>query len=508
MDKKKSILNVSVSMVCHLATVVMSILVRRVLIRHCGNDVNGLNALYVSIIGFLAVAELGVGSAITFCMYRPIVEGDDGKVSALYHLFRRLYLLIGSVVLVCGLALTPFIHYFAKDYGQLDVNLYTTFILMLLSVVITYLFGAELSLINAYKNNYITTAINSGGQLVQYVLQIAALYITGSFEVYLLCRIVAALVQWSVTRVVIRKKYAPVLQHRQKIDVQTRKELVRNIKAMFMHKIGTLLVNTVDSVVIAAFVGVVALGSYSNYSTIQTAMSGILGLVFSSLVSVLGHLYVSSSKDVVKKYCEAFHLLNFALGAVFYLGYYAVADDVIAMLFAEELIAEKVVSAVVALNGFVQFMRRSTILFRDATGSFYHDRWKPLVEGTVNVILSIVLVNRIGVTGVIVATILTNLLICHIVEPYVLYVHALQTSPGRHYMRNYGMMGLFVFGMSLVDVFAVKNTSHLITFCVNGFIAVGIALVLLLGIVLLNRNSCQLLLGAIKRRKTGNLSFV
>ena len=97
MDKKKGLLNVIVSIAFKVLLLVGAILVRRYLIKYIGNEVNGLNSLYTSIIGFLAVAELGVGSAITFCMYKPIVEGDNDKVSALYHLFTKLYLIIGEI---------------------------------------------------------------------------------------------------------------------------------------------------------------------------------------------------------------------------------------------------------------------------------------------------------------------------------------------------------------------------------------------------------------------------
>ena len=151
MDRRKSILNVTVSLVFKIITMILVIFVKRILIQTCGNEVNGLNALYISVIGFLAVAELGVGSAITFCMYKPIVEGDHQQVSALYQLFRRLYLIISGIILAGGLLITPFIHHLAKDYAALDVNLYTTFVLMLISVVISYWFSAKTSLINAYK---------------------------------------------------------------------------------------------------------------------------------------------------------------------------------------------------------------------------------------------------------------------------------------------------------------------------------------------------------------------
>lgn len=491
MDKRKSILNVSVSIAFKVVTMVMSIVVRRILIRICGNEVNGLNALYLSIVGFLAVAELGVGSAITFCMYKPIVEGNHDQVSALYRIFRKLYLLIGGIILIGGLALTPFIHYFARDYKEIDVNLYTTFVLMLFSIVITYLFGAKTALINAYKNNYITTAITSGGIVLQYILQILVLFLTRSFSWYLASRILAAAAQYAATEIVARKKYAHILSNDQKLDAGTKNVLIRNIKAMFMHKIGKLLVNTADSVIISAFVGVIALGEYSNYTAILNSMTGILKLVFTSLTSVFGHLYVSASKEVTRKYTESFHLLNFLLGTVFFFGYYAIIDNLISILFAQDLVVAKAISFTITLNGFVQFMRESTMVFRDATGTFYNDRWKPLLEGAVNVVLSILLVKWIGVPGVIAATILTNILICHVIEPYVLYKYAFSVSPAKYYLRNYSMIILFAAVLLLLSRCMQSFESQWTELLVNGFISVGFSLVTCGAVLVLNIDLCK-----------------
>ena len=498
MDKRKSVLNIAVSVGSKLILMIVSIWVRRSLILFCGNAANGLNALYGSIIGFLAVAELGVGSAISFCMYRPIVEGDHQKVSALYQLFRKWYLGVGAVMLTCGLALTPFVHLFAKDYSLLEVNLYTSFVLMLLSVVVTYLFGAKTALIDAYKNNYITTAIHSGGMLLQYVLQILVLHITGSFSAYLICRILAALAQWCVTEWVARRKYSEILFVFGKIDTETRKELSQKIRAMFMHNIGLFLVNTVDSIVISVFVGVVVLGAYSNYAAIQTSMDSLLRLVFSSLTAVVGHMYVEKTRETSIRYHEAFHLLNFVIGTVFYLGYYAVIDDLVAIIFGENLLMARSVSGVITMNGFVQFLRRGTLTFRDATGTFYNDRWKPLLEGAVNVVLSVLLVRSIGVVGVITATIITNLLICHVVEPYVLYKHAFQASPRRYYLRNYGMILLFGCGMILVQTVKVSGYGHWGNFLRNGMISVGVSSAVCLLVSLFNRKVCSMLIRRVK----------
>jgi len=502
MDKKKSILNVTVSIGFKIATMITALVVRRILIQTCGNELNGLNALYLSIIGFLAVAELGIGSAITFCMYKPIVQGDTDKVAALYHMFRKCYMLVGAIIFAVGIAIAPFIRYFAKDYAQLDVNFAATFILMLLSVVITYLFGAKIALINAYKNNYITTAINSGGLLLQYALQIIVLLQTQSFAGYLVCRIMATLVQWMATEVIARKKYSDILRNKQMPDAETRSELNRNVRAMFMHKIGGLLVTTVDSIVISVFVGVAVLGEYSNYTTILESVTDILVLAFSSLTSIFGHLYVREDKETTKNVAEAFHLLNFLIGTVFYLGYYAVADSLVAILFGEELIVEKMISMVIAINGFVRFQRNSTLTFRDATGTFYNDRWKPPFEGVLNLVLSILFVNRFGVVGVILATILTNLLVCHIIEPYVLYKYAFGVSPARYYVQNYGMICVFVIAILAMNGAQYICESFWKSFFVNGFISVGISAVACIVVALLNWKTVRYMYQVIKKDNT------
>lgn len=488
MDKKKSLLNVFVSVGFKMITMVMVIFVKRLLIQICGNEVNGLNALYLSVVGFLAVAELGVGSAITFCMYKPIVEGNQEKIAALYGLFQRVYNLIGTVILCAGLLIAPFIHYFAADYAVLNVNFSGTFVLMLVSVVLTYYFGAKTALINAYKNNYITTAINSGGLLLQYGLQILTLLVTGSFSWYLISRIIAVMIQWIATDYVARKNYHTVLKRREKLDQETKSQLLKSIKAMFMHNVGTMLVNTTDSMIISLFVGVIVLGKYSNYATIMTSMMGVLKLVFTSLTSVMGHMYVEQDVIMARKYCERFHLLNYLLGVVFFLGYYAVIDNLIAILFGQSLVAEKTVAAIVTMNGFVQFMRCSVLAFRDATGTFYYDRWKPLVEGIVNVVLSVLLVKWIGVVGVIVATVITNLMICHVIEPYVLFKHAFHASPRRYYLKNYGLILLFWGALILMSHCLRHSESQWFAFVMNGFISVGISLCICLPVLLFNKD--------------------
>lgn len=496
MDKRKSIINVSVATFFRFFVLVSALVVRRFLIQYIGNAINGLNSLYESLIGFLAVAELGIGSAIAFCMYRPIVDKDYTKVAAIYQLFTKTYRVISIIILTLGVILIPFLPFLAKDYAGLNVNLGLTFFLMLISVVLSYVFSAKTSLINAYKNNYVTTAISSIGIIVQSILQVIVIVVTRSFIKYLICRVIAMLFQWLLTEIYVRKKHKNIIRHaKEKIDIETKKEIIKNIKAMFGHRIGEVLVNSADSIIISAFIGVVVLGKYSNYSTIATAMTSILVLVFTPLTSIIGHAYVSE-REKTANFFEKFHYLNFALGLLFFLGYYAVIDELVIILFGNNLELEKSISIVITVNYFVQFMRRSTLLFRDATGTFYNDRWKPIVEGGLNVILSISLVvcfshiggDELAVVGVIVATIITNLSICYLVEPYVLYKHAFQKPVKKHLIKNYSYFFVFVAVLLVMDALMQTMESPWVQMIINGLISIALSLFVLVVTALLDKN--------------------
>ncbi len=487
MDKKKSILNVSIALTAKIILLVFSLILKKLLIKYVGNDANGVYSLYTSIISFMAIAELGIGTAITFSMYKPIVNGEDYKVSALYGLYKKLYSIIALVILVAGIAIMPLLPVFAKGYTN-SFNLYLTFVIMLASVLFEYLFSCKTSLINAYKNNYITTLINSIATFSRRVIQLFVLIFIHSFELYLVAKLVGVLIQWGLTEIYTNKHYSNIVSVKANIDEETKKDVVKHTRALFMHKIGGVLVNATDNIIISAVIGVVLLGKYSNYLIIMTSMASILSMFFSPLTSIIGHLCAEGNIQKEKKYFKFMYYLNFTIGIIFYLGYYGVIKDIVGLFFGTDLLLDKSVPLVITINYFIQFIRHSVLLFRDATGTFYYDRWKPVIAGTINVVLSIALVHIIGLVGVIVATIIMNLLVSHIVEPYVLYKHGFKgESPKEYYIMNYLLIAVFIICVFALDFCMQSNANMLYELLINGFIAVGIALIPILILIMFNK---------------------
>lgn len=487
MDKKKSILNVVVAVFFKIILLVLTLVTRRFLIKYVGNEANGVFSLYTSLLGFLAVADLGIGVSITFSMYKPIVENDVYKVSALYKMYVKIYRVVASIIFIVGLLLLPTLPYLAKDYSA-DFNLYYTFILMLLSVVLSYTFSAKVSLINAYKNTYITTAFHSIALIIEAILQIILLIYLKSFEWYLISRLISVCIEWLLVDFYHKKKYKCMLISNAEISKSDKSEIINNSKAMFMHKIGYIMTNTSDSLIISSFVGVVLLGKYSNYTTIIVAMLNIISLLFTPLTSVIGHLCVEKSNEDKVKYFNIFFNINFILGIVFYLGYYAVINNVIYLFFGPNLEIANDIVFVLTLNYFIQFLRQTVIVFRDATGTFYYDRYRPIAEGLINIILSLISVKYLGVLGVILATIITNLLSCYLIEPTVLFKHAFTSSAKKYLIKQYAFVLIFFLAMIVFSFVKVQSNNIWLSFFANGFISVAISCGILIMVYLLDRD--------------------
>ena len=484
MDKKRSYLNISTAIISRILLLLSALYVRRLLILYIGNDVNGLNSLYTSIIGMLALAELGIGSAMTYSMYKPIVDSDERQVSALYQLYKRLYRMIGAVIFIGGLIVLPFLPKLISDYEEITINVYIPFLLTLISVVLTYLYGAKTSLIQAHKNNYITTGIVTIASLIRFVLQIITILIWQSFTIYLFCQIIETLIIWLLTELVVRKLYSGIItEPGRDLDKGTKAEITKNIKAMFMHKVGTVLVNTIDSLIISAFIGVVILGKYSNYTLIISVIAGTITLFFTPLTSVVGHLCAAGDVRETKRWFERFYSLNYFLGVIFFLGYYAVIDPMIRVLFGSGLEVSRSIVFIITLNQFTTFMRKTALLFRDASGAFYYDRWKPIGEGIVNLVLSLLFVQifpeDLRIVGVIVATIITTLFICHIVDPYVVFKYAFKMPVREYYIRNYSYIALFTLALVLMTFLTRPVRSPIIGILANGLISLCVSLIIL-----------------------------
>lgn len=450
MDKKRAVTNITVGIVFKIIVLALAVVTKSFVVKYVGDEANGLYSLYVSIIGFLTIANLGVGSAITYSLYKPIVENDKDAISALYNLYKKFYLIVMFIILGIGLLLTPFVPMLAK--GTIETSLvinnktiYITYITFLISIAITYLFGHKITLINAYKDNYVTTFTASIALIIEGIIQIVVLILTKNFFYFLLIRIFAYVLEGILIEVIFRRKYKERLNDNKSLEEGLKKEVIKNSGAKMYAEVGSRLISSFDGIIISFFAGgVVVLGNYSNYLIIITGMYSLLNLIFTEITSIVGQLYVSQSKETYLKYFGKSFVINFVVGLIFFLGYIAISHNLIEIIFTKNHIETNFIMLVITFDYFINFLRRGTFLFKNSSGLFYDDRHRPLVEGIVNIILSIILVQFLGVGGVLLGTIITRLAISYTWEPYVLFKNGFERSPKDFYKVYYSSVIIFM----------------------------------------------------------------
>ena len=246
-----SMVNTSVAFIAQITAILMGFFTRVVFTHTLSEGYVGINGLFTDILNILSLSELGVGTAITYALYGPIAQKDTKKQQILMRMFRTFYRITAAVVLVAGLCLIPFLNVLMKNRPDVD-HLLLIYLLYLLNSVISYLLIYKKTLVDAHQMNYLTVINHNGFLVIQDILQIIILLTTKNFILFLLAAVVC-----TITANVVMSKQAdrlfPYLKEtcEEKLPENERKDIIKNVKAMLMHKIGEVAVNNTDNLLIS-----------------------------------------------------------------------------------------------------------------------------------------------------------------------------------------------------------------------------------------------------------------
>ena len=480
MDSKKGIKNVVTSIVFKILTIVLHLFAIRS-IDFIGSSYLGYNSLFNSIIDVISLTECGFAGGVAFCLYKAIVDKDENKIIGLYSYLKKAYLVIFVLFVCLGLLILPNISILNADLDNVIVvppEIYFSYLMYILSAALIYLFGFKATTISAYKNTYKREFAFSVGVIVQYSLQILFAYLTKSFVLCSISLVVGTLFQWLIITLIFRKDHKELLLKKNDLSSDEKKVVRTYIFSSFAHHLGDIILYSTDGIIISAFLGTVTLAGYYRYTSIISAIFSVSTLLFTSLTSVVGHSFAKENKEKMVIYFKVFYCANFIIGSILFAGFFGASDSFVAFFYGEANVISYLTVLLLSSCYFLRFMQRTCLLFRDASGSFRNDWYKPIIESLLNLILDFVLVKVFGVNGVIIATIITLVLVSHVIEPLVLYKCSFGKRPIKYYLVNYSLAFLFV--AELFVILFVKNMlfgkiSFLLGFFVLGFASVIIA---------------------------------
>lgn len=424
-----------------------------------GVEYLGLNSLFTSVLSVLNLAELGVGSAMVYSMYEPIAEDNIEKICALMRLYKIYYRMIGCVVCVLGLILLPFIPKLINGDIPADINIYILYLLNLTVTVFSYwLFAYKSSILQAYQRNDIISKASLISESVKYAMQFFALAVFRNYYLYVLVSIVIQVFNNILTAAFAERMY-PRCRACGTLDKLEQKAINLRIRDLFTAKIGTVVVYSSDTIVISAFLGLTALAVYQNYYYLFTAVASLLTIIFTSVRAGLGNSIIVDRKEKLFSDFKKFLFIIMWLAGFCSACFLCLYQPFMELWVGADLLMDFGVVICMVVYFFVHCLNTFLNSYKDASGMWHEDRFRPLVEAGINLFLNLLLVRYIGLYGIVLSTILSMLA----VAPWLihnLFRVIFDKSCVRPFLKRLGYY-VFVSAVAVVISYSICTCIHL-----------------------------------------------
>lgn len=408
---KNTIRNLSWGYIYRGVAIILPFVFRTVMLKRMGADYLGMNSLFSSVLQIVNLSELGFGTAMVYSMYKPIAENDKEQICALLRFYKKIYFVIGCAVMGIGLIILPFIpHLIFGEYPN-NINIYFVYCMFLGNSAISYfLFAYRGSLLNAFQRNDIESKILIGISIVRYTTEIVGIWVTREYYLFLIIELFTT-VFTNIIKYIWTKKIYPEFIPKGNISIELKKDIKKNALALMCHKVGYLILNSVDNIVLSVFMGVAIVANYTNYYYILNAVESMVIICFTGMTAGVGNSFITETvernKDNFKK------ILFFNAWVV---GWCSVCllclyQDFMELWVGNDYKFSNNIIMLMVVYFFVHNIRRTIITFRDGAGAWQDNKWQPIVSAIFNLIVNIVLVNIMGVAGVVISSIASMILI-------------------------------------------------------------------------------------------------
>lgn len=474
MRSQNSIKNTIVSILMSIITILIGLVTQKIFIKILGTEYLGLNGLFTNILSMLAIAELGIGSAIIYSLYKPIAENDKEKIKSLIGFYKKSYRIIALIVAIIGICVVPFLE---KIVGQTDIQESITFLylLFLFDTVVSYLLTYKRSILYASQKTYIINIVHILYLVLMNILQIVILVLTKNYIAYLVIKIIFRIIENVVITIIANKMY-PYIKGKnvKEIDKQTKKSIILKVKGLIFHKIGSFVVLGSDNIIISTFLGVATVGLYSNYNTILQAVNNLFSQVFSSITASVGNLLVEKEKEKSYKIYKNMLFINSWMYNFSAIAILCLMEPFIKIWIGGQYLLSYGVLIILSINFYVQGMRKTSNTFKEAAGIFHEDRFVPIMESMINIVTSIAFLKVWGLAGVFLGTVTSSLIL--FLYSYPVYVYKkLFNRTYWQFLKEHSKYLIISAICGIITVVITKNiklNNNFIQLILNGIIVV------------------------------------
>lgn len=384
---------------------------RTIMIYYMGTEYLGLSSLFTSILSMLSLAELGFGGALVYSMYKPIAENDTKSICALMKLYKKVYMVIGTIILTVGIIIMPFVPKMINGSIPDEINIYILYLIYLINTVASYYFFAyKNSLLAAFQRNDVSNNINTIITIVQYSLQIVLILMFRNYYYYAVVFPVCT-IGGNLIRAIIVDKLYPQYISSGEVPLKEKHQIYKRTFGLACHKVGNTISTSLDSMIISSFLGLSSVAIYGNYNYIVTTLMAFIWIIYYSMTAGIGNrmnlISVKENYIEFKTLTTFNNILNgWSTGCVLFL-----VQPFIKLWAGKNNLLPASSALIFSLYYYVFQSRKIVLLYKDAAGLWKEDQFKPIIGAAFNLIINLALVRKIGIDGVIISSILSFLVI-------------------------------------------------------------------------------------------------
>ncbi|MDO4459120.1 MAG: oligosaccharide flippase family protein [Clostridia bacterium] len=460
---KNTILNFTSSIGGQLITIIMQFVVRTVFIRTLGKSYLGINGLFSNILTMLSLANMGVGTAIVYKLYKPISENNHQRIATLMHFYKTVYRFIGIAVAAIGVCLIPFLPYIIKDSGKLDslgINMTFIFLLYLIQNVSSYLFFAYKSaIVSANQKDYLLNIIQYFFTFGLAVVHIVFLLIYPNFTVYVLLTIVEVIARNCVNAHYANKLY-PYIKEKpsEKISKDEVKGIFKDCSALFLYKLNDVVLKATDNIVISIFLGLEVVGLYSNYLILYNTIRLLIIKIFNAVSHSIGNLHAENKGRHEYTIFKSVMLVTTILASTAAVGLAVCSDELVNTWIGSDWIIPKPFSILIGVEIFTAAFRTILSKYRTIMGLFQQAKLRPVFGMIINLVVSVALVKSWGICGVLVGTIVADWTTLMWYDPLVVYRVGFKGKyKPSDFFGSLALRGIVTVAVGVIDYFICTN---------------------------------------------------
>lgn len=432
-----SILNIATGIGGYVINTILGFICRIIFVRCLSADYLGISGLFTNILTMLSLAELGIGSAVVYALYKPLAENDKSKIASLVEFYGKAYKAIGILIAIMGLALMPFLNAIIRDVPDIKESIYLLYFIYLFNTASTYFFSYRSSLVIAAQQNYIVSGLNYIITIIQSIVQMIYLLITKEYIGYLIIQTIGTLIYNILISQIAVKKF-PYIKSRniKPLEGEERKSLFRDIKDLTVYKLSGLLVNSTDNIITTFFNGLATTGLASNYTLLTTTLTSLLNQIFNGITASIGNYNVTESRENQYNMFKFLNMMNFWIFGWASIGILFVSNDLVELCFGKNYVLGIEIPFIIALNFYTVGMQNAVWTFKQTLGLFKYGKFSQIFTALINIVFSVLLGYRFGLAGILFATFIARLFTNLWYDPYVVFKHGFYKKP-LEYLYNY-----------------------------------------------------------------------